>query len=185
MFRTPTEKWLKECINPKLKSGEVKLMVWGCFAGDKRGTFAICPHPMNAVAYQEILEMNLPQFVEEVYETLREEPIFMQDNARVHTARFVQQWLDGAEYVLMVWPPYSPDLNPIEHIWREMKIQLQKRHPNIKYTKGGPDTIKAKLAEVLPAIWDSIPEEKFWTLCASMPDRVQAAIKAKGWYTKY
>jgi hypothetical protein len=41
VFKTPGKKWLKDCINPKLKSGLVKLMVWGCFAGKRKGTFAI------------------------------------------------------------------------------------------------------------------------------------------------
>ena len=56
-------------------------MVWGSFAGDMKGNLVICPHRRNAVGYQDILGMNLPQFVEEVYERLGEEPIFMQDNA--------------------------------------------------------------------------------------------------------
>ena len=150
-----------------------------------KGNFAICPDRMNAVGYQDILEMNLPQFVEEVYERLGKEPICMQDNARVQTAKFVVHWLKGADYILMVWPPYSPDLNPIEHIWRELKICLQEKYPNIKYTKGGPDKIKAALAEALPQVWDSIPKEKFEALCTSIPDRVEAVIKARGWYTKY
>ena len=37
VFRTPEEKWHKDCINDTVKSGETKLMVWGCFAGGIRG----------------------------------------------------------------------------------------------------------------------------------------------------
>jgi transposase len=185
VFRTPGEKWIKECINPKLKSGSTKLMVWGCFAGRRKGTFAICPKKMNGFAYKTILEENLPQFCEELYQIFGEEAIFMQDNAPVHTAHLVKDWLTKELYVVMDWPPYSPDLNPIEHIWRELKIGLQVAYPDIKYTKGGPDKVRAALAEALPQVWDSLSEDKFWTLCSSMPERCAAVIKAEGWYTKY
>lgn len=184
-FRSPGEKWLKECIEPKLGSGEFRIMVWGCFAGKKRGPFAICPPKMNGIAYRDILEMNLPQFVEALYEEMGEEPIFMQDNAKVHTAGIVIEWLNGSGQIFMEWPPYSPDLNPIEHIWRELKIQLQIHHPEIKHLKGGPEAKRAKLAEILPLMWEAIPEERFEQLWMSMSHRCEAVIKAKGWYTKY
>ena len=49
----------------------------------------------------------------------------------------------------------------------------------------GTEKIKKKLVEVLPLVWDSILEEFFEKLWRSMPDRVEAVIAAKGWYTKY
>lgn len=185
VFRSPGEKWFKDCINPKVKSGEVKLMVWGCFAGRRKGTFTVCPKSMTGVAYQAILEENLPQFCEELYQIFGEEATFMQDNAPVHTAKVVKNWLRDELYIVMKWPPYSPDLNPIEQIWRELKVALQIAFPMIKYTKGGPDAVRAALAEALPDVWDSLPEDKFWDLCCSMPARCAAVIKADGWYTKY
>lgn len=128
--------------------------------------------------------MNLHQFIEKVYKTLGEEPIFMQDNAPVHKAHVVMNWLAGHGNVVMVWPSYSSDLNPIEHIWRELKIALQKQHPNIKHFKGNADTVCKWLTEFFPQEWDTIPQENFGELCCSMSARVEAVIKVKGWYTK-
>jgi hypothetical protein len=50
---------------------------------------------------------------------------FQQDNALVHTARFTTAWFNRQGiYVLPSWPPYSPDLNPIEHCWIRLKERL-------------------------------------------------------------
>ena len=45
--------------------------------------------------------------------------------------------------------------------------------------------MKGRLAEVLPKIWEEIPESYFEKLWKSMPDWVASVIDAKGWYTRY
>jgi transposase len=40
----------------------------------------------------------------------------MQDNAPIHTARVVKEWFEMNGIDTIDWPPYSLDLNPIEHI---------------------------------------------------------------------
>ena len=85
----------------------------------------------------------------------------------------------------MEWPPYSPDLNPIEHCWKRLKEKLQNQHPELKTCGGGKAAIQAKLREVLPEVWDQIESDYLHSLCRSMCTRVNAVIQAKGWYTKY
>ncbi|UYV78522.1 hypothetical protein LAZ67_16001881 [Cordylochernes scorpioides] len=41
--------------------------------------------------------------------------LYQQDNARPHTARISQHALQDVQ--MLPWPPYSPDLSPIEHVW--------------------------------------------------------------------
>jgi len=82
-------------------------------------------------------------------------------------------------------PPYSPDLNPIEYAWVELKRRLHEKYPDLCKTPGNPDTVKAHLTKVLPKIWEELPQSVFEKLWKSMPDRVQAVIDAKGWYTHY
>ena len=85
----------------------------------------------------------------------------------------------------MDWPPYSPDLNPIEQVWPALKSALQQQYPEVASMRGGPNAVKRKLAEVLPNIWRSLSAELFQALCNSMPCRVAAVIANKGWYMKY
>ncbi|GFU76415.1 transposable element Tcb2 transposase, partial [Trichonephila clavipes] len=42
--------------------------------------------------------------------------ILMDDNARPHRARIVEEYLEDHGLERMEWPARSPDLNPIEHL---------------------------------------------------------------------
>jgi hypothetical protein len=87
--------------------------------------------------------------------------------------------------VLENWPPYSPDLNPIKHVWRRLKAKAQDMYPDLKDTPGRPRAVKERISEVLPKVWDQIEESYLESLWRSMPSRVAAVIAAEGWYTKY
>ena len=72
-------------------------------------------------------------------------------------------WIGWRENSIEVvdYPPYSPDLNPIEHVWVELKKQLHQQYPMIGDTAGGKEAVRRRLAHVLPLAWETIPEECF------------------------
>jgi transposase len=88
-------------------------------------------------------------------------------------------------FTRMEWPPNSPDLNPIEHLWAYLKHELNRRYPDTKDIRGGPDTVKRVLVQRLLEVWWDIGEGVLNRLIDSMPRRVQAVLDAKGWYTEY
>ena len=191
VFRTPDEKWEKDCIMAVKKGNGVSVMVWGCFWGKQKGTFVpFIVKSVNAKIYLRILETLVLPVIEHINSTIAGpnsglEARFQQDNAPVHKAKVISHFFQNNKIPVDNHPPYSPDLNPIEHVWVHLKRQLHRKHPDIATTPGGPDRVRARLIEVLPEVWDSLPESIFERLWQSMPDRVAAVIAAKGWYTRY
>ena len=82
------------------------------------------------------------------------------------------------------WPPYSPDLNPIEHIWYRSKELLYIYH--LKLLELGKDKNAHKaMTTVLVEIWKKLGRKLMDNLINSMTTRVNAVLEAEGWYTRF
>ncbi len=79
------------------------------------------------------------------------------------------------ELKLMAFPPQSPDVNPIEHLWDELKREKVKHEV----------TSQDSLWDVLSTCWNNIGPSTLQNLVKSMLKRVQAILKAKGGHTMY
>jgi len=153
VFRTPEEKWHKDCIHEVTKGPGIKLMVWACIWGKNKGPLIpIFDKSVNRFVYIGVWEDGLVDVWQEVEVTVGD-PIFQQDGAKIHTARDAMACLAENNIQVIEWPLNSPDLNPIEHCRKRLKEKLHPRFPNIHKTKEGPDTIRRYLAEALDVRW--------------------------------
>ena len=69
---------------------------------------------MNSEVYQEVLDGALIPFLEENTQVKMQ---FMHDNATIHVSNSTTNWLAARNIPVMLHPPRSPDLNPIENAW--------------------------------------------------------------------
>ncbi len=98
-------------------------------------------------------------------------------NARPHVARVCRQFLEDEGIDTIEWPPRSPDLNPIEHLWDIM-------FRSIRCRQVAPQTVQ-ELSDALVQIWEEIPQDTIRRLIRNVPGRCQACIQACGGHTNY
>ncbi len=118
-------------------------------------------HRLNATAYLSIVADNVHPLMTTVYPS--SDGYFQQDNSPCHKAQIISDWFleHDNEFTLLKWPPQSPDLNPIEHLWDvvEREIRIMDVQPtNLQH-----------LRDDIMSIWTKISEECFQYLVVSMP----------------
>ena len=110
--------------------------------------------------------------------------IFQQDNAPIHTSSSSKDWFERHGIEVPYWPPHSPDLQPIELAWKLLKDNLYGLYPNLMDLKDNEfDFIEFQRR--IQHAWETVSQEKIDNLIDSIPRRLRACKKARGWYAKY
>ncbi len=134
----------------------------GCISAYGMGSLHVLEGTtMNAERYIKVLEQDmLPS----------RRCVFQQDNAKPHTAAFITAWLRSRRVWVLNWPACSPNLSPIENIWRIIKWKICQRRPQ---------TLQ-QLETYIRQEWDQIPTPKLQKLITSMPRHLQTVLKRRG-----
>ena len=98
--------------------------------------------------------------------------IFQHDNAAIHTAKRVQDYLKEANIKVLRWPANSPDLNPIELVWAYIKQRLD------DYSTIAKDL--EELFKRVEDIWNSLLNDYLPSLYEALPGKMRMLVRTKG-----
>ncbi|KAG2465666.1 TCB1 transposase, partial [Polypterus senegalus] len=158
---------------PTVKHGGGSIMLWGFFSAAGTGRLVRIKGKMTTAMYRDILDEDLLQSTLDL--RLGRRFIFQQDNDPKHTAKLPKEWLQDNSVNVLEWPSQSPDLNSIEHLWRDLKMAVHRRFPSNLM----------ELERCCKGEWAKLAKDKCAKLVASYSKRLEAVIAAKGASTKY
>lgn len=163
--------------DPRYMTGTVKhgggnVMVYGAFSASAVGPLVKIDGIMDGLMFKDILEKHTVPYGSK---KLGRGWILQMDNDPKHRSKVVSQWIKDNRVKVLEWPSQSPDLNPIENLWYELgKLVGRRTHKN-----------KDDLFTDLSSEWNNLPVSLLQNLVHSMPRRLAAVIKSKGFPTKY
>jgi len=138
-----------------------KVSLWGCICAGGLGHAELYVDSLDARRYQSILALNLVNSAHQFWP--RGQWWFQQDNWTVHTAGTSQAWFHNHGIDLIDWPAWSPDLNPIENLWNDLKRRVYAHHPQTM----------EELEEWIGKEWAATDLNFISHICRSMPQRLQ------------
>ncbi len=169
--------WIHPALSQRFRMDGNGVMMWGIFSWHTFSPLVPIEHRLNVTAYLSIVADHVHPFMTTVYTS--SDGYFQQDNAPCHKAQIISDWFleHDNEFTLLKWPPQSPDLSPIEHLWDgvEREIHIMDVQP----------TNLQQLCDAIMSIWTKISEECFQHLVESMPRRMKTVLMAKGGPTRY
>ncbi len=173
MQHPPDREYDPKYMRKKDMSLSGKVSLWGCISAQGLGQFAFYDDPLNAEGYVSILKNNLKNSYSKLFTPGAW--FFQHDNWAVHRAAPTRTHLFTTGIEVLKWPPYSPDLNPIENLWNDLKRRVYARHPK---------TI-VQLKKFIMAEWKATTVQYASNLCRSMPVRLELLVANGGHRVKY
>lgn len=147
----------------------------GFISSNGVGTIELFEENMDAKLLKRLLTNNVVKSAQQLYGDNFHNWWFLHDNDKKFTSGLVKKWCFDNGIQCLDFPPYSPDLNPIEHIWVDLKKAVDKRNP----------ASLEQLKTIIKEEWEKLKPERCAKLIASMRKRCENVIANHGFRTKY
>lgn len=174
VWRGQGERYFEENMAAQEAFGGGGVTVWGGVIVDQKTDLFISHQSINGEIYRDRC---IRPLVAPLARNFGDNFILVDDNARPHRARIVNDAIEQLQIMRMEWPSKSPDLNPIEHVWSRLKLKIRSRN--------NPVQTLEQLVVAIREEWEAIPQNFINSLIESMPRRCLAVITARGGPTRY
>ena len=152
-------------IEKKARWNVASIMVWGSVGYGFKGPLIIFPSKVSKEGELRQFRLDSEGYVRRclsvvVPTIVQQKRIWQQDGARSHAAQSTMNYLARKNVeVLADWPPYCPDLNAIERIWKELNARVGARCPM---------TVE-ELMTAAQEEWAALPQSVIDAHCAHFP----------------
>lgn len=153
----------------------LKINVWGCFSASGFGKLICFQQNLNAEFMLTIYKKGLLPSVSKLFGNNNPRWILQEDNDPKHRSKLASEWKKNKKIKTLTWPAMSPDQNPIENVWRLLKINISKKKIS---------TLELFKKELIKE-WNNLPDSLAEKLVESMERRIAALIDADGDFTLY
>ncbi|GFT09479.1 transposable element Tcb1 transposase [Trichonephila clavipes] len=126
IWRTPGTRFHQENTIERHRYGGAGWLVWGRIILGSRTDLHVQSVTMIGHIYRDFI---LEQHVRLFRNAMGAEFLFMDDICRPYRANIVDECLQSEDITRMDWLAYSPDLNPIEHVWDMLGQRIAARQP--------------------------------------------------------
>ena len=148
-------------------------MIWGAIGWNYKSKLVFLEklNGQKGICSKAYLQQVLEPVVFPLFENLGPEYIFMEDGAKVHVrhARLPRLQHGIRDFS---WPPSSPDLNPIEKVWRWMKEELKK----LPYVSKN----REDMCKELQKLWDQVEPRDFRHYTEQLTCKIEDVIAVCG-----